>query len=199
MKRPLIAASAFASLEILAMTQLPLIAIAAPAMQISQAVQKPLPPESTTKTPTPALGFGLADGTSVKLKFKQTISSKTAQKDDPIEFEVAENVLVGNAIVIAKGAAAKGVVTNVKRAGMLGRKGKLEIAVKEVTLTTGERVALRASKEGGGGNSGGVIALAAVINPLFLLMKGKNTTYEVGTEVPAFVDGNFALDRSKFR
>ena len=197
MKRSLIALSALIlGFEGLTIAQLP--ANATP-IQISQAVKQPLPPVAPTiQTPTPAMKFGLADGTSLKLKFKQTVSSKTAQPDDAIEFEVTEDVMIGNTIVIAKGAPAKGVVTKVIRPGMLGRKGKLEISIKEVTLVSGERISLRGNQQGGGGNAGGIIAIAAVINPLALLFKGKNMIYEAGTATSAFVDGNFELNRSKF-
>ncbi|MBR8837501.1 MAG: hypothetical protein DSM106950_26710 [Stigonema ocellatum SAG 48.90 = DSM 106950] len=200
MKKASIAASMLlASLEILPLAQVPVMASAKPIILVSQAVQKPLPPNSTTKSPTPALSFGLADGTPVKVKFKQAISSKTAKENDPVEFEVSEDVLVGNSVVISKGAIAKGIVTKAKRSGMLGRKGKLEISLKEVTLVSGERVSLRAEQKGGGGTSGGIIALAVVITPLALLFKGKNRTYEAGYEVLAFVDGNFKLEPDKFK
>jgi hypothetical protein len=196
MKKTLVVASALlVGLDILTTTTyFPRVANAAPIIKISQARQ-PLPPASAA----PAFAFGLTDGTPIKLKFRQTVSSKTAEKNDPIDFEVAEDVIVSNAVVIARGSSARGVVTNVRRSGMLGRKGKLEIALKEVTLVSGERVALRGSKEGGGGTAGGLIAVAAIINPLALLFKGKNMTYEAGTEVGAFVDGDFVLDRKKFR
>lgn len=200
MKKALIAASTlFASVEILTVVHLPVMASAKPIVQVSQAVQQPLPPTATFQSPTPALGFGLADGTPVKVKFKQTISSKTARDNDLVEFEVAENVVVDNVVVIAKGAIAKGIVTRARRSGMLGRKGKLNVALKEVTLVSGERVAIRAEQKSGGGTSGGVIAAAAVLTPLALLFKGKNRTYEAGTEVQAFVDGNFVLNRNKFK
>lgn len=193
-------ATLFTGLEVLVMPLAPAIGIPKNTVQVSQNTQKPLPPaaSSTTKKPLPTMQFGLADGTPVKLKFKQAVSSKTANANDPVEFEVLENVKVGNAVVIAKGATAKGVVASVQRSGMLGRKGKLEIAVKEVELVTGERVTLRASQATGGGTAGGIIAVAALINPLALLFKGKNVTYEAGTEVQAFVDGNFELEPAKF-
>lgn len=190
----------FTGLEVLVIPSVPVTATPKNTVQISQNIQKPLPPESssTTKKPLPSMQFGLADGTPVKLKFKQTVSSKTANANDPVEFEVVENVKVGNTLVIPKGATAKGMVASVQRSGMLGRKGKLEVAVKEVELVTGERVTLRASKETGGGTAGGIIAVAALINPLALLFKGKNVTYEAGTEIEAFVDGNFELEQAKF-
>ncbi len=197
MKRSMIALSAL----VVGLGVLPIVQLSATAsqFQISQAMKQPLPAASEPiKTPAPAMQFGLADGTPVKLKFKQTISSKDTNEGDMVQFEVAEDVQVGNTIVIAKGATAKGKVTKVRGAGMLGRKGKLEIAIQEVTLVTGERVSLRGNQASGGGNAGGIIAVAAVINPLALLFKGRQAVYEAGTEVSAFVDGNFALNRAKF-
>jgi hypothetical protein len=198
MKRSLISVSALiVGLEASAIAQLP---AAATPILLSQATKQPLPAATTpVKAPTTAMEFGLEDGTPVKLKFKQTISSKTAKEGDIVILEVAEDVAVKNKLVIAKGADAKGKVTKVRASGMLGRKGKLEITLQEVTLVSGERVALRGSQTGGGGHAGGLIAVAAVINPLALLFKGKSAVYEAGTEVPAFIDGNFVLSRSKFR
>jgi hypothetical protein len=170
-------------------------------IQMAQAARKPLPPESTSavKKPVGNLTFGLANGTPIKLRFKETISSKTAKTNDPITFEVAENVMIGNTVVIAKGANAKGIIVEARRSGMLGRKGKLEIMVREVELVSGERIAVRSSEEKGGGHAGGLLAAAAVVNPLFLLASGKNITYKAGTEFNAFVDGDYELDRAKFQ
>jgi len=198
MKKACIAASALlASVEILSLAQMPVMANAKPIIQVSQAVQQPLPANATS--PIPALSFGLEDGTSLKVKFKQTISSKTAQDNDPVDFEVSEAVMVGNTVVIARGAPAKGMVVRARRSGMLGRRGRLDIALKEVTLVSGERIFIRASQKGGGGTSGGIIAAAILLSPLALVFKGKNITYEAGTEIQAYVDGNFALNPAKFK
>lgn len=198
MKKACIAASALlASVEILSLAQMPVMANAKPIMQVSQAVQQPLPANATA--PIPALSFGLEDGTSLKVKFKQTISSKTAKDNDPVDFEVSEAVMVGNTVVIARGAPAKGMVVRARRSGMLGRRGRLDIALKEVTLVSGERIFIRASQKGGGGTSGGIIAAAILLSPLALVFKGKNITYEAGTEIQAYVDGNFALNPAKFK
>lgn len=176
--------------------------------QASQSYQKPLPPqptvEQTYQKPLPPISqpadvFGLEDGTPVQLKTSKTLSSKSADENDPVEFEVTEAISIGNVVVIPKGAIAKGIVTEAKRGKMLGRKGKLSIAVQEVTLANGERVALRADKSSGGGLSAGVIAATVVLSPLFLLMGGSNVTYKAGTEVTAYVDGNYALDPTKFK
>ncbi|EKQ71007.1 hypothetical protein OsccyDRAFT_1319 [Leptolyngbyaceae cyanobacterium JSC-12] len=202
-KHPLLiaaTASLIASVDAFAIATLPVSAQTAVPILLSQAVQSPLPPDSTgtVKTPTPVLKFGLADGTPIKLKFKQTVSSRDAKTNDIVEFEVVEPVRVGNKVVIAQGAAAKGIVVEAQRSGMLGRRGKLDIAVQEVTLVSGERITLRASEKSGGGTSGGVIAAAVLLSPVALLFKGKNVTYDAGTEITAFVNGNFELNPAKF-
>jgi hypothetical protein len=164
--------------------------------------QTPLPPETTPqlRTPLPSSQgkFVLTNGTPMKLKFKETITSKTAQENSNIEFEVSEPVLLNGVTVIARGATAKGIIAEVKKARMLGRKGKINIILKEVQLLTGERVAVRASQQQGGGLSAGTIALSAIITPIFLLMGGKEAKYPAGTEFTAYVDGDYALDQSKF-
>jgi hypothetical protein len=162
----------------------------------------PLPPSPTSqyKTPlsNPLAGFILTDNTPVKLKFKETITSKTAQENQPIEFEVADDVVVQGVIVIARGTSAKGIISEVKKARMLGRKGKISIVLKEVPLVSGERVSLRSNQTQGGGLSAGTIALSAIVTPFFLFMGGKEAKYPAGTEFSAFVDGDYSLHRSKF-
>jgi hypothetical protein len=162
----------------------------------------PLPPSPTSqyKTPlsNPLAGFILTDNTPVKLKFKETITSKTAQENQPIEFEVADDVVVQGVTVIARGTSAKGIISEVKKARMLGRKGKISIVLKEVPLVSGERVSLRSNQTQGGGLSAGTIALSAIVTPFFLFMGGKEAKYPAGTEFSAFVDGDYSLNRSKF-
>jgi hypothetical protein len=167
----------------------------------SDGPRQPLPPSpSQLKTPLPnsRSGFVLVDRTPVKLRFKETITSKTVEENQAIEFEVAEDVVLQGVTVIARGASAKGIISEVKRARMLGRKGKIGIILKEVGLVSGERVALRANPTQGGGLSASTIALSAVLTPVFLLMGGKEAKYTAGTEFLAYVDGDFALDRFKF-
>jgi hypothetical protein len=46
----------------------------------------------------------LREGTEVKLRFTEPISSKTAALDDPVTLEVVDDVRVDNVIVIRSGA-----------------------------------------------------------------------------------------------
>ena len=151
--------------------------------------------------------FVLQDGTPVKLRLAQTVSSADAQVNDRVEFEVLEDVSVNNVVVIPKGTAAIGTVTEAVPKRRMARGGKLEIVLDSVRLVDGEKVALRAVKEakGGGHTAGmtiGIVAGALIFlpaAPLFLLMHGKDITIPKGTDVPSFINGDMKLDPAKFQ
>ena len=68
-------------------------------------------------TPLPAATVNLRDGTSVRLKLRHLVTTENVAKGDKIQFEVVEDVVTFDQVVIAKGAAASGIVTQVKGAG----------------------------------------------------------------------------------
>jgi PEGA domain-containing protein len=88
-----------------------------------------------------------------------------------------------------------------------GRGGKLDMNIDSVRLVDGEKVALRAVKEvKGGGHTGamtGAMVGTAIVffpaAPLFLFMHGKDITIPKGTEITAYVNGNFPIDTAKFQ
>jgi hypothetical protein len=158
---------------------------------------------TTTASNTPTL----EDGTPVKLRISQTVSSAEAHVDDRVEFEVLEEITVSNVVVIPKGGIAWGTVTEAQGKRRMARGGKLEIVMDSVRLVDGQKAALRAVKDAkGGGHTGamtaGIVATGLLFwpaAPFFLFMHGKDITIPKGTEVPTFVNGNFKLDPSKFR
>ena len=149
----------------------------------------------------------LEDGTPVRLRFSQTVSSADAHVNDRVEFEVLEDVRISDVLIIPKGGIAWGTVTEAQPKRRMARGGKLEIVMDSVRLTDGEKAALRATKEvKGGGHTGamtaGIVATGLIFfpaAPFFLFMHGKDISIPKGTEVPTFVNGNFQLDLSKFK
>ena len=149
----------------------------------------------------------LEDGTPVSLRISQTVSSADAHVNDRVEFEVVDEVRVADALIIPKGGIAWGAVTEAQHKRRLGRGGKLEIVMNSVRLADGETAPLRAAKEAqGGGHQGvmtaGIVATGLIfwpVAPAFLFIHGKDITISKGTEVPTFINGNFALDIAKFR
>jgi hypothetical protein len=163
----------------------------------------PLPQSSTTKS---AVTFGLVEDTPVQIRIARTMSSKDARFDERVDFEVLEDVKIGDVVVIPRGAMAIGTVTEAHPKRRLGRSGKLSMNIDYVRLASGDKVPLRAVKGGSGGNrvavmTGAMVATGIVFfpaAPLFLFMHGKDITVPKGAEVTAYVAADVPLDPAKF-
>src|SRR5439155_4021163 len=149
----------------------------------------------------------LEDGTPIKLRIGRTVSSADAHVGDTVDFEVLEEVHVGDLLVIPKGGTAWATVTDAESRRRMARGGKLDMNIDSVRLVDGEKVALRAVKEvKGGGHTGamtGAMVGTAIVffpaAPLFLFMHGKDITIPKGAEITAYISGDTRLDQAKFQ
>lgn len=168
------------------------------------------PQQSPTAAPqvTPALtGFGLEDGTPVKLRLTRNLSSAADKKGDTVDFEVIEDLNVSGTLVIPRGSTAWATITDAQPKRRMGRGGKLDVNIDTVRLKDGEKIGLRAVKENKGGGHVGAMTGAMVATgivffpaaPLFLFMHGKDINIPKGTEITAYVAGNIPLDKTKFQ
>ena len=133
----------------------------------------------------------IQDATSVRLSLTESLSSATNSVDDPVRFEVTEDVLVGNLVAIARGSTAVGHVVEVEPKRRLGRAGKLNFSIDYVKASDGTNVRLRASSARTGQDKTGTVIVGAVLlSPLFLIMRGKDVSIPKGTAVIAYVDGD---------
>ena len=164
-------------------------------------------PAAHSPAAVPALaGFGLEDGTPVKLRLSRNLSSATDKKGDQVDFEVVGDVSVGNIVVIPGGSIAWATITEAEPKKRMGRGGKLNVNIDNVRLRDGEKGPLRAAKENKGGGhvsamTGAIVATSIVFfpaAPLFLFMHGKDINIPKGTEIIAYIAGNIPLDRTKF-
>jgi hypothetical protein len=153
-----------------------------------------------------AAKFVLETDTPVKLVLGETISSADEQVGNLVSFEVVEDVAVDNVVVIPRGSNAWATVTAAEPKKRMGRGGNLDINIDKVRLADGEKVLLRAVKDGKGGGHqgamvGAMVATSLVIwpaAPLFLFMHGKDISIPKGTQITAFVEGDAVLDPAKF-
>jgi len=175
------------------------------AQQPQPAPGTPLPaPQAAPSTPPPP--HTLLDGTPVKLRLSQTISSANTKVGQEIPFEVVEDVSVDGVTVLPKGATAIATVTSTEHKKSMGRAGKLDIAISYARLKDQEKVALRATQENKGGGhvgamTGAIVATSIVFfpaAPLFLFIHGKDITIPQGTEITAFVEGDMHLNMANF-
>ena len=160
------------------------------------------------QTPNPApTRPTLEDGTPIKLRISQTVSSADAHVGQTVDFEVLEEVKVGDTLIVPKGGMAWATVTEAQSKRRMGRGGKLNMNIDSVRLVDGEKVALRAIKDVKGGGHVGAMTGAMVATgivffpaaPLFLFMHGKDITIPKGTEITAYVSGDVPLDLAKFQ
>jgi len=146
------------------------------------------------------------DGTPIKLRLSETISSSNAKVNQEVPFAVVEDVSVDNVIVIPKGSTAIATVTEAEAKKSMGRGGKLNVSISYVRLKDQEKAALRAMQDNkGGGHVGamtaGIVGTAIVFfpaAPLLLFVHGKDITIPEGTEITAFVEGDMHLNMANF-
>ena len=164
-------------------------------------------PAAPAPTNRPPLAFGLLEDTPVKLKLTRTMSSHDAKVDEKVDFEVIEDVKVGEVVVVQHGGMAIATVTEAKPKGRMGKAGKLNMNIDYVQLISGEKVPLRAVKGGSGGSHTGAMTGAIVATsilffpaaPFFLFMHGKDITIPKGTEITAYIAGDTPLDAARFK
>jgi hypothetical protein len=152
-------------------------------------------------------GLVLEDGTPIKLRISRTVSSADAQVGETVDFEVLEEVKLGDVLVIPKGGVALATVTAAESKKRMARGGKLGMNIDSVRLVDGEKAALRAVKDvKGGGHTGamtGAIVATAIIfwpaAPFFLFMHGKDIAVPKGTEITAYVNGDFKFDAERLQ
>lgn len=206
MRKNPIAVMLFAICPLL-VAQQPLPAPATPAVQQTLAAQAPVAPAAQT-APTPAPPPDtLLDGTPVRLRLTQTVSSEEAKTGDEVPFEVLEEVDINGVAVIKKGDTAFATIIKAEPKRMMGRAGKLDMSISYVRLSDQEKISLRAEKTAKGKNDAvgitvGIVATGVLFfpaAPLFLLRHGKEIAIPQGSLITAYVEGNTHINLDKFR
>lgn len=172
----------------------------------------PAPPDPPAATAIPKdastpRGFLLEDGTPVHLVLSENLSSASATTGETVEFEVVDDIVVNDLLVVPRGSTAWATVTDAEHKRHLGRPGKLDLNIDKVRLADGEKALLRAVKDVQGGGhtgamTGAIVATSLIVwpaAPFFLFMHGKDITIPKGTAVTAFVQGDVRLDANNFQ
>lgn len=149
----------------------------------------------------------LLDGTPIKLRTTENLSSHDAVKGETVNFEVMEDIYAGDVLVVKKGSVAIGTITEAQPKRRMGRQGKMDITIDYVRLLNGEKAQLRGTKGGSGGGHTGAMVGAMVATsiivwpaaPLFLFMHGKDINIPKGTPITSYVDGDFTIGQGKVR
>jgi len=139
----------------------------------------------------------IPNGTPVRLRLAETVSSKYARKGDRLPFVVSDDVILGGFTVIRAGAPAWGTVAEVRGKRILGLPAKLILSPDTVELANGEQAPLSAEMEFRGHLhvarmaaemvATGLVFLPA--SPVFLLTRGSDCFALKSSEVTAYLHG----------
>lgn len=147
-------------------------------------------PQLAAEATKPVIQVTIPDGTEIRLRLRETVSSATTEVDEKIYFEAVDDLVINDITIIAAGANAWGLVTDVSKKGLAGRAGKIDFSIEYVEAVDGQKIRLKKLKEREGESKGDKsIGLAIVVHPLFLLKKGKDVKLKAGTEYTIYVDG----------
>ena len=179
-----------------------------PLLSIAVSPQGMMAQSAAPQAQSPGLppDHSIHDGTPIKLRLAENVSSSDARAGQEVPFECMDELQVDGVTVLAKGAVAMGTITEAEPKRTMGRAGKLNMTINYARLKDNEKLAIRAVKEGKGGShtaamTGAMVATSLIIwpaAPFFLFIKGKDVTIPQGTEITAFADGDTRLDMSKF-
>jgi hypothetical protein len=164
-------------------------------LSVSLLAQTEISPSSSLPVSASGLPM-LVEGTVVKLRTTSPLSSSDARVGESVEFEVSEEVRVGNIIVIPKTGAAYATVTAAQSKRSSAKTGKLEVRIDYVRLANGDKAALRPFVSAATSSSMSDASSKVVLNPLSTA--GKDVTIARGTEISACIDTSIPIDPRKF-
>jgi hypothetical protein len=151
------------------------------------------PPAGSQPVATMPASHILHEGDSVPLRFTQALSSKTAAEGDPVYFELASDIVIDGVVVANAGSKAYGEVSSVKKAGMMGKGGELNVRLDYLKVGD-KKVHLRGNKgKTGNDSTGSAVALTVLFGPIGLIKHGHNTDIKEGTELAAYASEDATL------
>jgi hypothetical protein len=129
----------------------------------------------------------LSEGTPINLVTAKEIITREAKPDDPIEFTVAEDLVINGQVVVRKGTPATASVIIPEKGGYLGKSGKLAIHIESTTTSDGQRLRLRATTGRAGDDKATSSMLPTVIDPGALFQHGRDPKVPPGKVVTVHV------------
>jgi hypothetical protein len=141
----------------------------------------------------------LPKDTEIHFRTLTALGSKKSKIGDRFDLEVADDIKVGDRIVIARGSHAVGRVTFVKKKGGWGKSGKLEAEVTSVTVN-GVDVSVHGrvgdkGKVGTGAVVGAVLFSPIIVAPFVgFFVTGTSALVPAGSDAYGTLDSDLAFD-----
>ena len=135
----------------------------------------------------------LTCGTFVRLEFVSPVSSKSAQLGDSITLRVAEDIRVGDIVIVPKGTLADGTITFVRHTGPGGMPGVLNYELNTLHVNGTSVPLWRRDQRAGEPKVPGAEVLIPIAGAFAAFRHGKDAEFKPGMPVTALVAADTTL------
>lgn len=164
----------------------------------SDAQAKPMPilaPAPQAVIVSPVTSNVLRAGTEVPLRLEEGLDSndKSLREGQQFRMTVANDVRLGNVVVIPAGSPATGEVTDIRRKGMWGKSGRINARVLNVRVADRLIRLTGTFDDKGVTGTAGVVAAIAFVPIAGFFMTGTSAKIPAGGGVKAFLDEDLTI------
>ncbi len=159
----------------------------------------------TAQAPTPGQESSaktiLPDGTPIELRITKRLSTAQAKVGDAVEFEVVDDVKVGDLVLVPRHALASGTVALVKPRRRPMRNAELRVNVSAAQSVTGSEVAIRGTRVVVGNlDPAKVLSDSGILWPVLpFVIRGDEAFVSKGAKFSAYVNGDAPFDSVQVR
>jgi hypothetical protein len=138
----------------------------------------------------------IPEGTKVRVRLDQQLSSETAKEGQLVQLSVADDVKIGDVVAIKSGSVVNGTVVSVVHTRSFARKGKFDFSIDAVIVSDGGKIPLRYSQVKTEGAThavrNGLMTAGFGLVGLLTLEGGDAVLFE-GATFEVFTDANYTV------
>ncbi len=140
----------------------------------------------------------LPGNTELLLRLSQEVNSKHVKEGDTFRVSLAQDVMVGNYVILPKGTPGTGFVNYRTGKGAFGKSAKMEITMKSLDLPNGRSIGLSGmTRQEGQGNTGATVGAAVAVGVFSVFVTGRSAIFADGREVRGFTRDALVVDIPK--
>jgi hypothetical protein len=159
--------------------QVPVVAVPAPAQSAAITARAVTSPTGNFTT--------LPANTELLLRLSQEVNSKRMKEGETFRVALAQDVMIGNFIVLPKGTPGTGYISYRTGKGAFGKSAKMEITMRSLDLPNGRTITLTGmTRQEGTGNTGATVGTAVAVGVFSAFVTGRSAIFAEGREVRGF-------------
>ena len=175
--------------------------VSAPAVSapVTAAIVAPTPNIAATQVAVPAGGsVTLPPNTELLLRLSEEVNSKRVKEGHTFRVALAQDVMMGNYVILPKGTPGTGYVSYRTGKGSFGKSGKMEITMKSLELPNGRSIGLSGmTRQEGQGNTGATVGAVVAVGIFSAFVTGRSAIFAEGREVRGFTREALMVDIPK--